>query len=207
MQSLLAWAAANAPWLVLALALALLWLQKLTAPAVIRVEPNKRYIGWRLIYSDRSGTGKPDVESGKLLRDLPRDITGKPDMVYRRIIGRGLMPVELKSGRIGEASAPHDGDLLQLAAYFLLVEAAYGVRPRFGRIEYADAAFRIRNSRRLRKQLADTLARMRRMLAFGEDAEAANASFAACRFCMCKQTVCPFSYFGLPDADLQENNE
>jgi len=175
--------------------LLLLWAWLASRPICVREKVRKHYSGWRLIYSDARGRTPKGVERSKLLRAVKKGLTGKPDMIYRRVFGRGLMPVELKSGSIKDANAPHDGDLLQLAAYFVLIEENFGVRPRYGRIIYADAAFRVRNTRALRTRLADTLTRMRRMLEQGADNETPNASYASCRYCMCKQTVCEVSYF------------
>ena len=170
-------------------------------PAIVREKPRKHYAGWRLIYSDERGRRRRGVVYSKLLRAEASELTGKPDMIYRKTIGRGLMPVELKSGRIKNADAPHEGDLLQLAAYFVIIEEAYGVRPRLGRLVYDDGAFRVRNTHALRVKLAETLARMRYMLAAGEDAETANSDFATCRYCLCKQTVCAHSYFGAAESE------
>ena len=170
----------------------LLWL---TRPMVTKERVRKAYGGWRLVYSDERGRRRRGVVYSKLLHAEKSGLTGKPDMIYEKIVGRGWMPVELKSGRIGGDDMPHEGDLLQLAAYFAIVEDVYGKRPRLGRIVYADGAFCVRNTRALRRRLADTLARMRYMLEAGEGAEEANSDYATCRYCLCKQTVCEYSYF------------
>ncbi len=101
------------------------------------------------------------------------------------------MPVELKSGRIGDALEPHRGDYLQLAAYFLLLEDVYGKRPRFGRLVYADYMFEVRNTAGVRREVLRTMAEMRRMLETGEGH--AESSFVHCRHCVCNGTVCEFS--------------
>jgi len=187
--------------LALLTALALLPRQK----DIAREQVRKRYTGWRLVYSDeRKAKRLRGVVYSKLLRAESGGLTGKPDMIFKRRFGRGLMPVELKSGRIKDADAPHEGDLLQLAAYFVIIEEAYGVRPKLGRIVYSDGAFRVWNTRALRQWLADTMARMRHMLEAGEDAEEANSGFAECRYCLCKQTVCAYSYFGAAEWESDE---
>ena len=185
-------------WWGLAAAAALLFAawRVLSVETVTRVKPAAQYPGWQLIYSDKRGKPMRGVDYGTLLRADVYGLTGKPDMIYRKRIGRGLMPVELKSGAIRGAGMPHEGDLLQLAAYFLIMEEAYGIRPKQGRIVYADGAFRVRNTRRLRAEVLRTLARMRRMFDAGIDAEQPNSAYASCRYCMCKQTVCEQSYFG-----------
>ena len=193
--------------LVAAGALLFVWVWRLSRAPIKQVNPQARLAGWRLCYSDARGKRQRGVVYSKLLRSETHNLTGKPDMIYKRRFGQDMMPVELKSGLIKDASAPHNGDLLQLAAYFLIVEEVYGVRPRMGRIVYADGAFAVRNTYGLRKRLIGTVARMRHMLAAGDTVEEANASFAGCRFCMCKQTVCEYSYFGAPDGEDCDEEE
>jgi CRISPR-associated exonuclease Cas4 len=85
-------------------------------------------------------------------------LSGKPDYLVKE---RGrIVPVEVKPGRRG--GGPYAGDLLQLAAYCLLVEEEYGQRPRYGYIKCGQAVFRIDNSAGLRQQLLSRLDMMRR---------------------------------------------
>jgi CRISPR-associated exonuclease Cas4 len=84
-------------------------------------------------------------------------LTGKPDYLVRE---RGRMvPVDVKPGR--SATTPYEGDLLQLAAYCLLVEEQYGQRPAFGYLKYSQALFRIDYDDRLREALQAALQQMR----------------------------------------------
>ena len=48
-----------------------------------------------------------------------------------------IVPVEVKSRRTPDP--PHPGHALQLGAYCLLVEEAYGVKVEYGLLRYADA--------------------------------------------------------------------
>jgi CRISPR-associated exonuclease Cas4 len=66
-------------------------------------------------------------------------LTGKPDYVVQK--GSQVIPVEVKSSRVG--SSPHDGHIFQLAAYCLLVEHHYGVRPAYGILHYPNRTFAI----------------------------------------------------------------
>ncbi len=74
------------------------------------------------------------------------------------------------------------GHVLQLAAYCLLVEETEGVRPAYGIIKYADQAFRVDNTRELRRTLLATLDAMRRDLA-RDQSRRSHSDPARCRRC------------------------
>ena len=110
-------------------------------------------------------------------------------MIYKHRITGELLPVEIKSG---QTDFPHDGDLLQVGAYMLIIEDIYGYSPKKAVIIYKNNCFMIRNTRSVRIRVLETSDRMRTMLKTGE--EEANSSFANCRNCICDQTVCEYSY-------------
>jgi len=68
--------------------------------------------------------------------------------------------VEVKSGRTPEA--PYDSHIFQVAAYCLLVEKTYGVRPPYGLIHYPHRNFAVDYTRQLESALLEHLAEMRR---------------------------------------------
>ncbi|UCG25482.1 MAG: Dna2/Cas4 domain-containing protein, partial [Chloroflexota bacterium] len=70
-----------------------------------------------------------------------------------------IVPVEVKSGYAPRE--PYDGHVLQLAAYCLLVEEAYGIRPSHGILQYRDSAFAVDFSYELERDLLDLLEVMR----------------------------------------------
>lgn len=108
----------------------------------------------KVVYRDK---GKSDEKSDVLFaRDV--QMVGKPDYVIEQDDGV-MVPVEVKS-RPGP-SQPHEGHVLQLAAYCYLVERAYGSRPPFGVIQYNDCSFEIDYTDELREELLDVLAMMR----------------------------------------------
>lgn len=85
-------------------------------------------------------------------------LSGKPDYLVEE---RGrTVPVEVKPGR--DAPAPYEGDILQLAAYCLLVEEEYGQPPPCGYLKYRQQLFRIEYGAELRQRLLSDLDRMRR---------------------------------------------
>jgi CRISPR-associated exonuclease Cas4 len=158
------------------------------APGAARPAKRKSALfipGYAIIYSDDRSSGKPAF----LMRSKKHGLTGKPDYLLKRAFGRAIIPVELKSGSIGGASAPRRGDLLQLGAYFILVREEYGVRPRLGRLVYADFMFVVPNSRALRRDVLKTASAMRRALAAGKEPYS-QSDFVKCRRCMCRGTFC-----------------
>ena len=76
-----------------------------------------------LVYTDETG--------GKLLVSEEWDLQGKPDYIFKKWFRNQYIPLEIKSGKAKE-DWPHEGDLMQLLAYFILVEEAYGTRPPYG---------------------------------------------------------------------------
>ena len=145
--------------------------------------------GYALLYADRKQDKNKDF--GRLLYSAKYDLQGRPDYVFcSRLLGR-IVPVELKSGCIGEAEEPHHGDFLQLAAYFLILEDVYGKRPAYGRLVYRDYMFEIKNTARVRREVLKTVQEMRQMLRDG--IAEPKPSFAHCRPCVCNGTVCQFS--------------
>lgn len=131
----------------------------------------------RVVYSDADH----DVRfTPKALRDPVHGLSGKPDYVFRE---KGSLVVEeVKSGRAGQASAPRFEHLVQLGAYFLLVEREYGERPAYGRIRYRDRTFQVPNSEALRGQVLAMRDRYERV-ARGEEAPHPKALPETCRHC------------------------
>lgn len=116
------------------------------------------------------------------------DLTGKPDYIFKLNWGKSLVPVKLKNKEIGGANKPFSGDILQLAAYFLIIEEVYNTRPKFGRLIYKDWMFEIKNVRYFRDEVKLTLDNMRCMLSTGKGS--IRDKYAVCSNCMCKDAVC-----------------
>ncbi len=111
----------------------------------------------RIVYAD-TGAWNPCERS---LFSRHYSLVGKPDYLVQE--HRATVPVEVKPAR--RAPAPYEGDVLQLAAYCLLVEEEYGRRPPWGYLKYQDAVWRIDYRPALRHQLLTRLERMRQDLA------------------------------------------
>ena len=107
----------------------------------------------RLVYSDTGAWQRPEAP----LYSRRYRMTGRPDYLVRT--GKTLVPVEVKS--VVAPAEPYDGHVLQLAAYCLLVEEEFGVRPPHGLLRYADATLEIPYDAALRRRLIQTLDAMR----------------------------------------------
>ena len=84
-------------------------------------------------------------------------LAGKPDYLVETDDGM-VVPVELKSKNAPKE--PHEGHILQLAAYCLLVEENYGIRPDYGIIQYKDKAFAVNYTEDIEEDLLELLADM-----------------------------------------------
>lgn len=106
-----------------------------------------------IIYADHGKWGEPN----KPLYDSDLGLTGKPDYIIRR--KNIIIPVEVKSR--WAPSVPYDSHKLQLAAYCLLVERYYGIRPPYGLLRYRNRTFRVKFNQELEYQVLDLLDEIR----------------------------------------------
>lgn len=115
----------------------------------------------------------------RALRSARYGIVGRPDYLIEE---RGqIAPVELKPSR--ESNSPWLRDVVQLAAYCLLLEET---EPRFagyGYLRYAHRTFRIEFTERVRAELLRTIADMRADLA-AEDVSPNHHDPRRCARCM-----------------------
>ena len=117
--------------------------------------------------SVRTATGLPwrrvvyqDTQRRELSRPLfsrQHRLTGQPDYVLAQ--GAALIPVEVKPTRRDQS--PRQGDILQVAAYCLLIEEWSGTPPPYGLLRYAETTFEIPWNDGLYNELLDTLDIMR----------------------------------------------
>jgi CRISPR-associated exonuclease Cas4 len=107
----------------------------------------------RIIYTDTRGWG-PVQEP---LYDHTLGLTGRPDYLVQN--GKHTIPVEVKSSQVSHA--PYDSHIYQLAAYCLLVESAFGVRPPYGILHYPNRTYAIDYTRQLETSLRALLEEIR----------------------------------------------
>lgn len=107
-------------------------------------------------------------------------LTGKPDYVLQR--GNTLIPVEVKPTRT--ATAPYESDLLQLAAYCLLIAETSDHPPPYGLLRYANHTFRLDYTPAVEAELLAVLDDMRAGLRAQTEHRSHNdpARCAACSF-------------------------
>ena len=128
-----------------------------------------------VIFSDTGNWYK----QAKPLYSAQFQLTGKPDYLIQQANGL-IIPVEVKSR--SAPSQPNEGHVFQLAAYCLLVEEVYGIRPDHGIIQYNDRAYSVRYSEEIEEQLLETLAAMREDL-FAEELDRSHEERRRCRRC------------------------
>ena len=107
----------------------------------------------RVVYTDTGGWGRLE----RPLFSRARQLTGKPDYLIEE--NGEYIPVEVKSSRA--PGRPYDSHIYQLAAYCMLVEDNYGVRPGHGLIRYADRTFAVDYTPKLEAELNSLLTAMR----------------------------------------------
>lgn len=108
----------------------------------------------RVVYSDAGGWGRVE----KPLFSARLQLTGKPDYLVND--GGRYIPVEVKSGRAPSGGA-HQAHVYQLAAYCALTAEAFGQRPAYGLIKYADKTLAVDFSPALEAKLVELLAAIR----------------------------------------------
>ncbi len=140
--------------------------------------------GGRVIYTDTRAWGQVPQP----LYDPVLKLTGKPDYLVKD--GKRVVPVEVKTGRTPEA--PYDSHIYQLAAYCVLVEREYGVRPPYGIVHYPKRTFAVDFTPQLESALLDLLTEMRRAESRGS-ADRSHEDAHRCRGCgywsVCEQRL------------------
>jgi CRISPR-associated exonuclease Cas4 len=111
-----------------------------------------------VVYEDASGLAEGPFMSKRLL------MAGKPDYLIKDRNG-DLIPVEVKSSNAPRAGRPYASHLMQLAAYFLLLEDVLQRPVPYGLIRYRNRTLRVDNTDEMRARLMEVIAQMRRLMA------------------------------------------
>jgi CRISPR-associated exonuclease Cas4 len=109
--------------------------------------------GGRIIYTDTQDWKQVEQP----LYSPKFQLAGKPDYLIWR--GNAIIPVEVKTGRTPQV--PYDSHIIQLAAYCLLVDQAYGKRPSHGIIKYPKRSYSVDYTSRLENELHQLLWQIR----------------------------------------------
>lgn len=108
--------------------------------------------GGRVIYAD-SREWKTVEEP---LFSAHLGLTGKPDYLVEH--NKQIIPVEVKSTYVSQG--PYDSHVFQLAAYCLLVNDVFKVRPDYGILHYPNQTYRIDYTDKLESAAIDLLGEM-----------------------------------------------
>ena len=128
-----------------------------------------------VVYSDTGGWSRVE----RPLFSSTLQLAGKPDYLVRQ--KQTVIPVEVKSGQ-APPGGPHPGHTYQLAAYCALVTEAYGRRPEYGLIQYADQTLAVNYTRELEAELRALLDDMRAD-AESDEVSRSHHSPGRCRAC------------------------
>jgi CRISPR-associated exonuclease Cas4 len=148
--------------------------------------------GAMLVWSARRQRRESGVPLGRVIYDdtgawqeCPRPLfsaryllAGKPDYIVER--DAHLIPVEVKPRRT--AARPYASDILQLAAYCLLIEENHDRIPPYGILKYRSRTFPIEYTPQLRRRLLSAMDSMRRDL-HEEVVRPSHGSIRRCRAC------------------------
>lgn len=129
----------------------------------------------KVIYTDTEAW----MEQQEALFSSSLQLVGRPDYLVEASNG-DLIPVEVKSSN--SPRRPHQSHVFQLAAYCLLVEENYGIRPSHGILQYRDNAFAIDYTIDLEEDLLDLLADMREDM-FEEEVDRDHDDWRRCARC------------------------
>ena len=141
---------------------------------------------WALRLRQRTGLPWAPVRSQDVRgRELEKPLiarriglTGKPDYIIEQ---RGAsIPVEVKPGR--QARVPYESDLMQLAAYCVLIEETEGAPPPYGLLRYAEHTFRLDYTPQVREDVLTLIDEMREAL---DAADCARSHDEPCRCQAC----------------------
>ena len=105
-------------------------------------------------------------------------LVGRPD--YLLETRAGLIPIEVKPSR--RAAEPYESDLMQLAAYCLLIEDTTGRAPQYGLLRYASQTFRMPYTPTSRAALLSLIEDMRNDRA-AQNVRRSHTQPARCRGC------------------------
>lgn len=159
-----------------------IYFYSISKPSIKKSKKNAKPPFAKLVYSDTKGAFI--IKSQKL------KLRGKPDIVYKSIFTRKYIPIELKSGSLGKNSNyPREGDLMQLIAYFFMIEEEFNVKVPYGKLVYTDNIFIVYNSKSNRNTLLSVINDMR---TFSEENSCFEPNKKICNSCTLRYTVCEY---------------
>ncbi len=138
----------------------------------------------KLIYSDSDKT-----HGAYIIKSEKYKLRGKPDLIYKKLISKKYIPIELKSGTLGKNNEfPRENDLMQLIAYFFMIEEHFGGKVPYGKLVYNDCTFIVNNTKFNRKEFLKVLTEMRNF----HPSNSFEPNDKICRSCSIRKTVCEY---------------
>ncbi len=171
---------------ILALLIIIYILEKRTQPSVFKTKKKAKPPLSKLIYTD-TNSEKYDAQ---ILKSEKYKLRGKPDLIYKSRFTRKYYPIELKSGKLGSnATVPRDGDLMQLCAYFFIIEEHYNCKVPYGKLVYKDCAFIVKNNKYMKRTFLNVL---KNMQVFSAEKNNVVTTKKVCNTCTLRFTVCEY---------------
>lgn len=122
----------------------------------------------------------PDGEiPSKTLFSEKHKLVGKPDIILKK--GFEYFPVEVKSSTAKDK--PYPSHILQLAAYCLLIEEHYRIRPSYGILRYKNKEFKIPYTKELRSSLLTQIKSLRNTDPERDELPPLSENNRKCRHC------------------------
>ncbi len=155
-----------------------------TKPSVIKSKGPHKPFFTKLIYTDT----KSKKYDSSMLKSQKYGLRGKPDLIYKSLFTKKYYPIELKSGVLGkDVKTPRDGDLMQLCAYFFIIEEHYNCKVPYGKLIYKDTLFIVKNNRYMRRTFLKVINEMRN---FSENDNDFTLNKKVCNSCYLKHILC-----------------
>ncbi len=155
----------------------------------IKKRPKTTKFNYKLFYADEKKDDE-NIISAKILKSDKYKLKGKPDYILKHKKLNKYIPIELKSGMIKDKMYPRENDLMQLVAYFLIIEDLFDNKPKYGYLVYKDYMFIVKNTKKLRQQLLQIIKDMKFMETTGKSKKISEVNFPKCRLCKYRSSVC-----------------
>lgn len=128
----------------------------------------------RIIYADHQQEFRSDTLYADQL-----GLVGRPDYLLQQ--GELVIPVEIKSSNAPKN--PYWSHVVQLAAYCVLVEENYGIRPTHGILQYHDQALQVEFTPALERTVFELVHQMRTELRHDRELPRSHNMPKFCRQC------------------------
>lgn len=159
-------------------------ISKISKPSLKKSTKTVKPLFSKLVYSDTKGS----KQGAYIIKSEQHRLRGKPDIIYKSLFSNKYIPLELKSGSLGKNSDyPREGDLMQLIAYFFMIQETFSCKVPYGKLVYADCVFVVYNSKNNKHKFLSIINEMNN---FQEDNFEFEINKKVCNSCSLRHTVC-----------------